>query len=43
MPFYSDLFYEEKNEPLPSTVSPFGKWFKLNSKNYLHWKLATIK
>ena len=25
MPFYSDLFYEEKNEPLPSTVSPFGK------------------
>ena len=25
MPFYSDLFYEEKSEPLPSTVSPFGK------------------
>ena len=26
MPFYSDLFYEEKNVPAPSTVSPFGKY-----------------
>ena len=25
MPFYSNMFYEEKSEPSPSTVSPFGK------------------
>ena len=23
--FYSNMFYEEQNEPSPSTVSPFGK------------------
>ena len=25
IPYYSDLFFEEKNEPSASTVSPFGK------------------
>ena len=26
VPFYSDIFYEEKVEPPLSTVSPFGKY-----------------
>ena len=35
MPFYSDLFYEEKSEPTPSTVSPFGK-YSLYQSSILH-------
>lgn len=36
VPFYSDIFYEEKIEPPQSTVSPFGKYQLkfINNKSY---------